>query len=62
LDTFKEAEGREREHHLKMMGEYSKVLGAGAGRPGAGGRICPHCGRTVDLKWKVCAYCGKKLE
>ncbi|MCK4613934.1 MAG: hypothetical protein KAU14_03950 [Thermoplasmata archaeon] len=61
LDTFKEAEEREREHQIKTMGQYSKVLGGAKGKPELGGRICMHCGRTVDPEWKVCAYCGGKL-
>jgi len=26
-----------------------------------GAKVCPECGRPVDVEWRYCPYCGKAL-
>jgi len=66
LETFKDAQELERDHHVKMMDSYGKTIGAAAGaggtsKSGVGTRICIHCGMTIQTDWKACPHCGKKL-
>lgn len=68
LDTYKEAEERERAHQEKVIDKFSQFVGAGGGTGGAAGgsggaedRICMHCGMKVQSAWKACPHCGKKL-
>jgi hypothetical protein len=71
LETFKEAEERERAHQEKVIDKFSQFMGtggppgAGSGGGGSGGaagdRICMHCGMKVQSGWKACPHCGKKL-
>ncbi len=65
LDTYKQAQDSEREHHLKMMEQYSKVLVTTGGPAVTGGpsgtRICTHCGMAIQPDWKACPHCGKKV-
>jgi len=67
VETYKTAEERERDHHIKMMAEMAKIANVAQGRPVPGegaptGRICRHCGRAVDPDWNACPFCGKKLK
>jgi hypothetical protein len=32
------------------------------GQSGFGSCSCPHCGREVLGRWRLCPYCGSRLE
>ncbi len=71
MDTYTNAEERERDHQVKMTDSFSKFVGtgtpAGPGGSGSGGsgeakdRICLHCGMKIQSGWKACPHCGKKV-
>lgn len=60
IETFKEAEERERKHQVDMVDKFSQFVGTGTGG-GAGERVCLHCGMKIQSDWKACPHCGKKL-
>lgn len=62
METYKDAEEREREHQATMMDKFSKFVGSGSGSAGvdAKERICMNCGMKIQAEWKACPRCGKK--
>jgi len=68
LDTYKDAQSAERDHHIKMMAEMAKMANVAQGRAppqenaAPSGRMCPHCGTAVDPDWSACPHCAKKLK
>ena len=67
LESFKEAEERERKHQVDMLEKYSQILGnqrggGGGTPPQKRGRACVKCGKSGDEGWQSCPFCGGDLE